>query len=87
MPYDPNKPANGAPILSAELRSQFAGLNDLIEQRVNFTDLNDAILANSAGSAANIQPLALAISNPPTQTEVQSLVEKFNELLDALKRV
>ncbi len=34
----------------------------------------------------NIQPLNLNISNPPTQMQVQTIVERFNELLDALKR-
>jgi len=31
MPYDPTKPANNSPIVSAELRNQFAGLKDLID--------------------------------------------------------
>jgi len=31
MAYDPTKPANGAPIVSAELRNQFAGLKELMD--------------------------------------------------------
>ena len=31
MPFDPTLPANGSQIRSAELRSQFSGLKDLID--------------------------------------------------------
>jgi hypothetical protein len=31
MPYDPTLPANHSPIVSAELRNQFAGLKELID--------------------------------------------------------
>jgi hypothetical protein len=31
MPFDPNKPANGSPNSSAEMRAQFNGLKDLID--------------------------------------------------------
>jgi hypothetical protein len=33
-----------------------------------------------------VENLELAVSNPPTQAEVQTLVEKYNEFLTTLKR-
>ncbi len=34
---------------------------------------------------STVDPLVLSISNPPTQGQVQAIVEKLNELLGALK--
>jgi hypothetical protein len=46
MAYDPTLPANNSPIVSAELRNQFAGLKDLIDaQAVTITDLQAQINA------------------------------------------
>jgi hypothetical protein len=38
MPYDPTKPVNSAPVASAELRNQFAGLKTLIDVRAHRVD-------------------------------------------------
>lgn len=86
MPYDSTKPANNSPISSAELRSQFAGLKEEIEQRVIYADLYDGINNSSAGPVNDVAPLNLAVSNPPTQLEVQLIAERFDTLLAALKR-
>ena len=94
MAYDPTKPANNAPVVSAELRNQFAGLKTLLDAtqtQVNELptrdDVTDAITNAAAGPANDVSNLTLTISNPPTQLQVQTLVEKINQLLDALKRV
>jgi tRNA A37 threonylcarbamoyladenosine synthetase subunit TsaC/SUA5/YrdC len=58
MAYDPNLPANNSPIVSAELRSQFAGLKALIDaQQAQLTqvhsdivDLQDAVNSLRAGN-------------------------------------
>jgi hypothetical protein len=71
MAFDPNKPATGAPIVSAELRAQFNGLRELLEGR--------ALLP------ASVTPLTQTISNPPTQAQVQAIQNKLNELIAALK--
>ena len=94
MAYDPTKPANGSPIVSAELRNQFAGLNDnisnvaaLVEAIPSPDDVLDTINANSAGVATSVNALALTVSNPPTQAQVQAIANKMDELLTALKRL
>ena len=37
MPFDPNKPAQGSPNSSAEMRAQFTGLKDFIDAMVSLT--------------------------------------------------
>ena len=94
MAYDPTKPANNAPIVAAELRNQFAGLNDninnvaaLVEALPSPDDVLDTINANSAGVATSVNALNLSVSNPPTQAQVQAVANKIDELLTALKRL
>ena len=87
MPYDSTKPANGSPIVSAELRAQFNALNDDIQQRALSIDVQDAINAQSSGSVNDVNALALTVSNPPTQAQVQAIANKLDELLTALKRL
>ena len=50
----------------------------------------DAISAAIPGTPSNVNtiaPLSLTVSNPPTQTEMQAVVDKLNDLIAALKRV
>jgi hypothetical protein len=86
MPYDPSKPANGAPIVSAELRDQFAALNDDLQQRALYQDVYDAITAQAAGPVNSLPPPAFVISNPPTQAEVQAVADYLNSLYVLLSR-
>ena len=85
MPYDPTLPANNAPIVSAELRNQFAGLKTLIDQRPTSDDVATDIRGGSANNVEGLADLSLTVSNPPTQTEVQAIVTKLNELIDGLQ--
>lgn len=87
MPYDPTKPVENTPLDAAQIRNQFAGLNDLIQERVIYVDLYDGINAGSAGPVLDVDLLTLTISNPPTQAEVQTIVDRFNEALTKLKRL
>jgi hypothetical protein len=93
MAYDPTKPLEGAPLDAAEMRSQFAGLADGINgvaTQLNNVPTNDAMTdAINDSSAANVNglaALALTVSSPPTQAQVQAVVAKLNELIAALKR-
>ena len=72
MAYDPTKPANGAPILSAELRNQFAGLKTLIDARAHRVDDISGL-----GMSAN------AFYDP---VQIQTLADKLDEVIDALNR-
>jgi len=85
MAYDPTKPANNAPIVSAELRNQFAGLKELIDTHPTTDDVSNAITTQAAGSCLGMDYLDMTISDPPTQAEVQALVYKFNNLLAFLR--
>jgi len=86
MPYDPTLPANNSPIVSAELRNQFAGLKELIDGMPNFTTIDDAINSGTANNIATFEPFGGTFSNPPTQAQVQELADKLNELITALQR-
>jgi len=66
MAYDPNLPANHAPIVSQELRNQFAGLKALIDaQQATIADLQSNVndLSLQAGdNAAAITALQAAVA-------------------------
>jgi uncharacterized phage infection (PIP) family protein YhgE len=92
MPFDPNLPAHGAPIVSQELRNQFNGLNDTLTtvagQVATLPTVDEMLDTISAQAPRNVDALAtltLTISNPPTQAQVQALLNAFNSLLLALK--
>ena len=85
MPFNPNLPANHSPIVSAELRNQFNGLNDKIDPKLDLSAVQDAIAINSANNVDTFGPLTLTISNPPTQAQVQAVVAKLNDLILALQ--
>ena len=77
MAFDPTLPQTNAPIVSAELRNQFNALNDRLSALEDISN-------NFAMSTNGVQPLSLAISDPPTQAEVQALRDKINEMLQVM---
>ena len=87
MSYNPNLPADGSLADAAELRNQFAGLMDEIQQRALSVDVGDSIIAQSAGPVMDVDLLSMSVSNPPTQAQVQALANKLDELITALKRL
>ena len=58
-----------------------AGMNE----EVTFTDLDSAISGTSTNSNS-VSTLAISISDPPLQWEVQMIVDKLDELISALRR-
>ncbi|TAK96887.1 MAG: hypothetical protein EPO07_14015, partial [Verrucomicrobia bacterium] len=76
MPFDPTKPANNSPINSPELRSQFTSLKAEIDDRVTGNNLIDYVGDNTAAPVGAVAPLALIASNPPTQTQLQQVIDK-----------
>ena len=86
MAFDPTKPANGAPIVAAELRAQFNALNDDIQQRAQSIDVTDSINVQTAGSVNSIPPPNFVISNPPTQAEILAMADYLTQLYVALSR-
>ncbi len=53
---------------------------------VSLAQLNEAISATARNPSA-VQPLAMVVSDPPTQAEVQQIANKVDELLAALQRL
>ncbi len=47
--------------------------------------LNDAIATTSSNSNG-VGTLGLAVSDPPTQSEMQQIADKLDELINALRR-
>ncbi len=52
---------------------------------VSLQQLQDANNGTSANSNA-VDFLSLTVSDPPTESEVQSIVDKVNEVIGALRR-
>jgi hypothetical protein len=67
---DPSLPADHSPLVSGEMRDQFQAIQN------NFDDLRARLLA--------LTPLGLTVSNPPTQSDVQALADKLDELINTL---
>ncbi|MFT5469133.1 MAG: hypothetical protein ACI8UO_004248 [Verrucomicrobiales bacterium] len=51
---------------------------------VTQTDLDTAI-ATRAGSVSGMTPLALIVSDPPSQIEVQTIADRLDELIAMLQ--
>ena len=89
MPLDLTLPANNSPISSSELRDQFSGLKDYVDDVANDLNMNinDAVANQTAGSVSTVAELSLTVSNPPTQAQMQQVVDKLNQLIHKLKRL
>jgi hypothetical protein len=77
MPFNPALRANGSLISSVELRGQFTGLQ---------SDLITALNGQIAGTARNlntVSQLTISISDPPSQSEAQQMLDKINEIISA----
>jgi hypothetical protein len=77
--------ASNAPLNAAEMRAQLAALNADIQPRPSQAQLSAEIGATSANSNA-AGTLGMAMSDPPTQGEVQAIAGKLDELINALRR-
>jgi hypothetical protein len=85
MPFDPTKPANNAPVLAAELRDQFTSIHADVQTRATQAQLAGEIGGTSANSNG-VATMGLTVSDPPTQGEVQTIADKLDELINALRR-
>ena len=86
MAFNPALPQTNSPNSSAEMRAQLTGLKDLVDALPLSDDMTNAIVAITAGSAAEVTRLNMPISNPPTQAQVTAILDRLNELIDALRR-
>ena len=96
MPFDATLPADHSPVVAAELRNQFNALKALIDDLQNqCNDLNNLIQtrpdaptmeSDTSGATLPVAHLNLTVSNPPTQTEMQAISDKLDEMLVYLHR-
>jgi len=85
MPYDPNFPPNHQALAAAPWRDQFNALKALYDaQQVQIAAMQarwDMLTAQ----LADITPLGMVVSDPPTMNEVQSIVYQTDAFLAAVK--
>ena len=100
MAYDPTKPVDDSLAIAAELREQFAGLKAMIDglqaqigdlqvqlaERPTSYDVQQMILAQSAGALTHVEPLNQNVGDPPTQSEVQTVSSQLDALITELRR-
>jgi len=86
MPYDPSLPADHARVVAAELRNQFTGLADQIDECITSAEMETEMFANTAGSLATVAKLNLTVSNPPTQAQLQAIADKIDEIITQAQR-
>jgi hypothetical protein len=89
MPFDPTKPAENAPNSSAEMRGQLNALNDDIQTRATSAALASNVanlLAITSNTSNSVAKLSQAADSSYNQTQMQDVLNKLDELLDALRR-
>ena len=78
MPFDPTLPVENTPVDAAEMRDQLNALKALYDAQQSKWD-------TLAAQLADITPLDIMVSDPPTFNEVQSIVYQMNAILAAVK--
>ena len=89
MPFDPTKPATNSPNSSAEMRSQLTALNADIQQRATINDLNNAIanaLSQTSNNSNGVSPFGQGADGGYNQSQMQDVLNKLDELINALRR-
>jgi hypothetical protein len=87
MAYDANFPPDHQALNAAPFRTQFTGLKTLIDEKADSGDLVSIIQSQSAGPVTGVDDLMLVPNNPPTNTDVELVIDKINELLAVLRRM
>ena len=90
MPFDPTYPPANADIESAPLRDQFNSLNADIQTRITDPQLALAIVNALQQTSANSNAVGqLGISADPnySQSQMQDLINKLDELIATLRRL
>jgi capsid protein len=85
VPFDPAKPANSAPLSSAEMRAQLTALNTDIQTRATAAAL-DIAFAQTSNNTNGVNPLSQSADSSYNQTQMQDLLNKLDELINALRR-
>ena len=70
----------------ATLTAQVADLQSQLNQKVSMTDVNTAIQQGASANSNNVITFTDTFSDPPTEAEMQALVDKLNELINQLRQ-
>ena len=85
MPFDPTKPLDDSLATAAEMRDQLNALKALYDaQQVQIAAMQ-ARWDTLTAQLADIDPLGMTVSDPPTVNEVQSIVYQSDAMLAAVK--
>ena len=85
MPFDPNIPQDNTLIDAVQMREQLNALNDDIQNRTTQADLNNAI-ASTSNNSNNVGTLGQGADGNYNQSQMQDLINKVDELINALRR-
>ena len=92
MAFNPDLPADHTKLSAAEMRGQLNALKALNDaQAAQIAALQTQVAAQQArwdtltAQLADIDPLNMTVSDPPTVNEVQSIVYQADAILAALK--
>ena len=86
MSFDPSKTANNSPASSAEMRSQLTSLNADVQQRATFNELNNAIAGARNNNSNCVRTLGQGADGSYNQSQMQDVINKLDELINALRR-
>lgn len=89
MSFDPSKPASNSSLSSAEMRVQLTSLNNDIQTRATGTDVVNSINAAIVGTSNNsngVSPLGQSADGSYNQMQMQAVLDKLDELINALRR-
>ena len=80
MPFDPSKPVVNSPNSSAEMRDQLNVRNQ------NINDIVNAAIAGTSSSSNGVGTLGQSASGGCDQSEMQQVLDKIDEVINALRR-
>ena len=93
MAFDSNFPPDHQALNAAPFREQFNALKALIDdlqsqlaERPTSYEVQQMILAQSAGAVTHVEPLNQNVGDPPTQSEVQTVSSQLDALITELRR-
>ena len=85
MPFDPNLPQANTPVDAVQMRGQLTALFADLQQRATLGDLGVAIATTSSNSNA-VGTLGQAADGGYNQNQMQAVLDKMDELINALRR-
>lgn len=85
MPFDPTLPQAGTPVDADQIRAQLTALNDDIQTRATSADLA-AVIAGTSSNSNAVATLAQNAQPSYDQNQMQAVLDKIDELINALRR-